>query len=334
MTRFGQLLREARSALAGKLDCHGATHLAMTKKIPAPAMPNPAAPFCTRAFKPKQAAGFTLLELLTVVALLATVSLVAWSTYTDVDRRAADELAHAELLKLARALQRFHNDTGFWPGEGPFRVVENCDTPASGSLTLSSAEAEAVDFPRQKAWFDSAVNLTLLFSPPTLCAGHPLAFLARWNPEAHRGWNGPYLPLAVRHWVEVSDTNDGENAFITCRTSGANCKLKNVPALGAGATFGRQGRTRQECNGGLDDCFLGWSSLPKSASFSDIDGDGADDTTGYNPAQHSFARHPRPLAFYRTPRPRVVYWGADGYYDGENPADICHANGDDLVVCL
>jgi hypothetical protein len=72
-----------------------------------------------------------------------------------------------------------------------------------------------------------------------------------------------------------------------------------------------------------------------------MNGDGADDSTGYSAATHAFARHARPFIFLLNP-PRVVYWGADGRYGGNAAPDDnpCLPNADDPdgrddhVICL
>jgi prepilin-type N-terminal cleavage/methylation domain-containing protein len=307
---------------------------------------------------PVSSHGFTLIELLLVCAILASLSYLAWGAYIDVDRRAADELAQADLLKLAGALQRFHDDTGYWPGEGPFRMaVEGCANLKDGAIDPdyvgpdpaaavgSAAAGDSSDLARRGLWFASPANFTLLFEAPRLCAEHPLAALASWNPETRRGWRGPYLPLANRHWVDVWATLGESNP--------AGGKLENLPSFGTGPVFPPGGGGNlAPCNRGLEDCFLGWRSLPKP-----IDG-GASvaDNMGYLPESHELARHARPFLFFlmapsedptdpsKPPRrlPRVVYWGADGRYGGTNPIAPClpHAadpdgdGRDDRVICL
>lgn len=236
--------------------------------------------------------GFTLIELLTVCAILAAIAYVAWGAYVGVDHRVEDELAHAELMRLGTALQRFHGDTGYWPGQGPFRPAGGSCDPAVGGL---------IDLPGNAVWFNSAANLHLLFERPSLCAAHPLAHLENWNAESRRGWNGPYLPLAVRHWVDIDANVD-------------------VPAFGMGPSFGPPPVT--------------WRTLPRN-------------TPGYEAARHELRVHARPFIFLLDP-PRVVYWGPDGRYGGENigdsanniPAAPCLPNAsdpdgvDDIVICL
>ncbi|MDR2164934.1 MAG: prepilin-type N-terminal cleavage/methylation domain-containing protein [Zoogloeaceae bacterium] len=268
--------------------------------------------------------GFTLIELLVVCAILAAFSFLTWGAYADVDRRAEDELARTALLRLADALRRFHNDTGYWPGEGPFRLenAPNCPLP-DGTIDSSSSDTAGLidkdwrptgaafkDIDEQRRWFCAPANLALLFEPPLLVAGKPLSHLQSWNPQTQRGWHGPYLPLSHRHWADVGASermNEGGMA-------------RDVPAFAAGPGFPPLGD------------FLKWRSLPSAAA-------------GYEANRHDFRSHPRPLAFLlKTPGgdtlPRVVYWGADGRFGGTNEDDPCLPNAvepdgkDDLALCL
>jgi prepilin-type N-terminal cleavage/methylation domain-containing protein len=291
-----------------------------------------------------QDSGFTLIELMLVCLVLAAVSYVAWGAYIGVDRRAEDQLARPELLKLATALQRFHQDTGYWPGEGPFQHADggDCATSPGGivNASLPPLSGDGADPNTGKDWLRSPANFWLLFERPTLCATHPLAGLARWDATARRGWNGPYLPLAVRHWVDAWPAL-AESANGTEGVAPAGKPLLDLPSFGVGPALPPEGEDHAGCAGNA--CFLGWRGLPRS-------------TTGYAPAAHDFARHARPFLFLLeapvgNPRgtrvPRVIYWGADGRFGGTghddaDPAatDPClpnasHPDGkDDLVICL
>jgi hypothetical protein len=265
--------------------------------------------------------------LLVTCAILAALAYVAWGAYAHVDRRAEDTLARAELLRLAEALRRFHDDTGYWPGEGPFRLAgADCAIADGGRGGGVSREAIYALAPNQEAWFASPANLFLLFERPPLCGAHPLNRLAAWDAESRRGWNGPYLPLASRMWMSARQKLAGE--------SGASA-IVDLPAFGAGPKFPPE--TSADCVADADGCLtfadLGWRVLPASA-------------TGYDPARHELAQHARPFFFLLatgTPgqqAPRAIYWGADGRYGGTSSDDPCKPNAneedgkDDQVICI
>ncbi|MDR1889599.1 MAG: prepilin-type N-terminal cleavage/methylation domain-containing protein [Zoogloeaceae bacterium] len=249
--------------------------------------------------------GFTLLELLLVCVLLAAISMLAFGAYANVDRQAENELAKTQALTLASALKRFHDDTGYWPGEGPFRGVEEggCD-----AASVASGNGGAIDLATD--WVNSPANMSLLFERPQLCEKHPLAALKTWEPDTGRGWRGPYLPLLHRRLVDAAAWDDNTMDWL----SNSTVVVKNMPAFGAGPAFAPDG------------AFWRWRSLP----------DGSD---SYDRSRHEFREHARPLLFLLDP-PRVVYWGADGEYDGTVAVDDsdknerCAGRGDDWVACL
>jgi len=285
-------------------------------------------------------AGFTLVELLVVCAILVAVSYLAWGAYSGVDVRAKEDLARAQLLKLAEALTRFHADTGYWPGQGPWRLVSDGGAVLDSTVNTTDLQGAAT----ASQWYGSPANLTLLFDRPSLDPNHPLAHLASWNPATRRGWNGPYLPLANRLFVDVWP-NLGED------DPGGTDRLYNLPAFGAGIEYPPAGTGYNTCASAVSGCFLGWRAIPKPATVFDGDGDGADDATGYAPGKHELAHHARPFVFLleappippeTDPRivPRVVYWGTDGRYGGTNadapclPAATDPEGVDDVVICL
>ena len=122
--------------------------------------------------------GFTLLELLVVVAVLAVVAGGVIVNLDDVEASVSVDLAQREIAELRQAILRFRKDTGYLPKQGPFDLVSR-----SGVV---SADA---------TWFDCPANLTQLLRNPLLAAdGSSLHPLSAWDPDARRGWNGPYLP--------------------------------------------------------------------------------------------------------------------------------------------
>jgi len=286
----------------------------------------------------RQQAGFSLIELLVVCAVVAAVSYVAWGAYADVDRQAEDKLARAQLLQLAEALKRFHADTGYWPGEGPWRLVSEGGAVVDASVSLSDIENNTTF--TKADWFSSPANMTLLYERPELDPAHPLARLATWDAEAHRGWHGPYLPIASRMFVDVwPQIGEADPA--------GNVRFANVPAFGVGPLFRRVRTAWATCEGTTNDCFLGWHSMKRPAIYTP-DSKGYDTTTGYHPDKHQYDRHARPFLFLLEARnpvekwPRVVYFGADGRYGGTNDAEPCQPNAtdpehdgdDDVVICL
>ncbi|MDR0843433.1 MAG: prepilin-type N-terminal cleavage/methylation domain-containing protein, partial [Acidobacteriota bacterium] len=66
------------------------------------------------------AAGFTMLELLVTVSILAATAVIAVGTYAGVHRQTDELLVRVEMQEIAKAIQRFRQDTGYYPKTGPF----------------------------------------------------------------------------------------------------------------------------------------------------------------------------------------------------------------------
>lgn len=296
--------------------------------------------------------GFSLIELLVVCSILATLAYIAWGGYGSAQQGAEDEIAQAELRRLADALKRFKADTGYYPGQGPFALATvgtaetangsgfDC-TPAGGILRSWAAPNSDTD---RDDWFKSPANLALLFEAPALCANHPLAHLNRWNPDTRRGWNGPYLDLGSRKWVDHGVDFNADSANNTGAAAGApygngtpvaGSKVLDVPAFGNGTRFRAAGPAWATCSTQSHStpgstCMLGWRVLPRESS-------------GYDATVHELAAHARPFTVFGladNDHPRVIYFGRDGRYGGRNLADACLPNLasseglDDIVLCL
>ncbi len=79
-----------------------------------------------------RAKGFTLVELLIVVILIAVLASIAVPKVGDRWRFASEYRWKAQLNLRRNAIERFHSDTGLWPA-------------AFGDVTLGSAPATGLD---------------------------------------------------------------------------------------------------------------------------------------------------------------------------------------------
>jgi len=61
--------------------------------------------------------GFTLIEMLVVMAIMATLLAIAAPRYFDSMERAKETALRSDLRILREALDKFHADTGTWPRE-------------------------------------------------------------------------------------------------------------------------------------------------------------------------------------------------------------------------
>ncbi|RMG16940.1 MAG: prepilin-type N-terminal cleavage/methylation domain-containing protein [Planctomycetota bacterium] len=154
--------------------------------------------------------GFTLLELLVVVAIVAVVAGgVVLALGGEVEERARGDLVLHELTQLRRAVLRFQRDTGHLPRRGPFALTSD---PTPGAVVLG-ADPDAAE------WFASPANMAQLLENPLrppqefagmLAAPSPADLpLGVWNPDARRGWRGPYLHREGSRSVPAGDDLTG-----------------------------------------------------------------------------------------------------------------------------
>lgn len=143
--------------------------------------------------------GFTLLELVIVIAILATIAGGVVASMDGVEDQAASQLVRHELATLREAVLAFRRDTGHLPKQGPFakrlNVVRGSDDPAS---------------------FDHPANWSQLYDNPILKDASTGAYLdpiGQWNPDTRRGWNGPYLARGAEGRVLVPGFDPGALAW-------------------------------------------------------------------------------------------------------------------------
>ncbi|HNQ04053.1 MAG TPA: prepilin-type N-terminal cleavage/methylation domain-containing protein [Thiobacillaceae bacterium] len=306
-------------------------------------MPITLRPIIGRHHQEFRVRGFTLVELLVVTAVLATLAFMAYGSLWDVQARAQEDAAQAQATQVSRALLQFFRDTGYWPGQGPFALssagtattetspgsgLYTCAPPGGGIIGVVRESLPEPDDAMRDAWFASPANLLQLFETPALCQNHPLAHLNRWDPVAQRGWRGPYLPRAMRHQVSLGDDLDEATGL---GSTVVGMRLEDVPGVGAGAPWPGADASWWRCTSPADsNCMLLWRAVRA-------------DMPGYVEAKHLFAAHPRPLLHFGLTNgdvPRLVHAGPDGRYGGVNISDPCLPNvlnndgQDDRVICL
>lgn len=146
--------------------------------------------FLTKNFKLKTSqTGFTLMELLTVITLLAIVATTAIISYDGTKDQGRYDVAKFEMNQIRKALIQFRQDSGTnsFPTQGSY----DCTDAANGNNTNVNPNIE-VQLPTEAgitdaekiAWCQHPANFWMLFEDP-LDNG--------WNIDTKRGWNGPYL---------------------------------------------------------------------------------------------------------------------------------------------
>jgi len=243
--------------------------------------------------------GFTLLELLVVVALMAIVATVALVANEGVQDEAAVDATKYEMAELRKALLQFRRDTGVFPGNGAYA----CQAPSDEFEYPAFVTANHLD------WCQSPANFWMLYSCPLkddvdtpVDEGSP----CKWNPDTKRGWNGPYLSKSGPGYVDVgliaeSDAGSELTGTLLQNVRGVADKFSHPPVeVGANE-------------------YLAWRLSPEAAAegksgrpyvLFDLDGDDA----------------------------RIISMGPDGLYNGpgSSACDPLIINGKslDLVLCL
>lgn len=127
----------------------------------------------------KKQQGFTLLELLVVVSVLATLAGITAVAMDGYEQDSQEQLVQTEMKRIASAIYRFKEDTGYFPEEGIFTKTN-----------ASNAEKSGFEW---------------LFFRPDDKYGNPVL----WNINTGKGWNGPYLELeSSSNLASAVDPND------------------------------------------------------------------------------------------------------------------------------
>lgn len=74
--------------------------------------------------------GFTLVELLIVIIVIAVLAAVSVPKFANRGQVAKESVVRADLKNLRQAIERFHADTGLWPAE--LAHLDDLTAPASG----------------------------------------------------------------------------------------------------------------------------------------------------------------------------------------------------------
>lgn len=86
-------------------------------------------PFSLNALRARKAGGFTLIELMIVVAVIAVLASIAYPSYTAQVRKSKRAAAKAEMVEYAQRAERQHTLNNSYAG---FRFAEN------NSVTIAS----------------------------------------------------------------------------------------------------------------------------------------------------------------------------------------------------
>jgi prepilin-type N-terminal cleavage/methylation domain-containing protein len=136
----------------------------------------------------KHESGFTLLELLLVIALLSVTAGIMVQGYEGVQDQGRYDATRFEMAELRKALLQFRRDSGSndFPGQGIYECTDAAnDNPAGVNPDMVFPEEAGITDAKKIAWCQSPANFWMLFAQPG--SGFD------WNFDTHRGWHGPYL---------------------------------------------------------------------------------------------------------------------------------------------
>lgn len=226
--------------------------------------------------------GMTLLEILVVVTILAAVSFIGTVAFDNTYDVTHVRIAHSEMQEIAKAIKQFKADTGYYPGQGPFALLEDTsggglvcadDAPTSKgaiSNTSSFSSYSPSNETELTTWFESPANLIQLFQAPEICTEHPFANAVTldgntitWNVVTGRGWRGPYL---TRHLEFVDIGDDLQTDGTGDPFSVSPDRLEYVRAIADPfkhypVTPGSSSRCKEEDNNN-EPCLMDWWPLP------------------------------------------------------------------------
>ena len=80
-----------------------------------------------------QKKGFTLVELLVTISIIAILSAIGLVLYSTVLKQGRDSKRQSDLKSIQLALEQYVNDQGFYPAPSPSSL-----TPGTGALTTST----------------------------------------------------------------------------------------------------------------------------------------------------------------------------------------------------
>ena len=147
--------------------------------------------------------GFTLLELLLVLSLLAMLATLAVSSMEHTGEAVTDPIARAEMQAIRQALLQFKQDTGYLPNAGEYacaNIIQAVNKP--------HVDASSWDAPSWSVWCAHPANFWMLFEKPDVKE----STVENWNPDTARGWRGPYLTQVGDGWLDLPKGYPDANA--------------------------------------------------------------------------------------------------------------------------
>lgn len=181
-------------------------------------------------------AGFTLLELLAVIALLSILSAAALVSFDGTDEQARLDVTKQEIAELRKALLQFRRDNRELP----------CREYRVGKYQPDEVEMTELIFPDTTGWTSVNYANWCENTEELLQEDNALSMLNRfpfgdietnkdllWNADTKLGWNGPYISQegltdAWGNGYRLLDTELDYSQAYRCRADGTNYYVDGV----------------------------------------------------------------------------------------------------------
>ncbi len=196
-----------------------------------------------KGFVPRNEAGFTILELLIVVAILAVVAGSMMLKQGDTTEKAKVSMAISEMNNIKKALLQYRLDMR--------------------DFSLVSQNGPA-DF---KALYEDPRT-----TPP----------VPPWNPDIGRGWRGPYLTALGEGHTDIGDSlqNNGTGSPEIVVTAQVKNIRSVADTFTANPVLPNSSYIPCVENAGNTNCLFDWRTLADDSDTDDNDGDKAHDRHG------------------------------------------------------
>ena len=154
----------------------------------------------------------TLVELMLVVSILAILSSVVIASWDGLIEKTSKKLTHIEMNNIRQAIVKFKLNTGYYPGQGPFKSAENnadnakatifkTTNPVGNNIILSPTSNDFSNNIEREQWMLSYANLYQLAIQPKDKSGDDIL---PYDIDSQHGWNGPYIATSVFNLISIT----------------------------------------------------------------------------------------------------------------------------------
>ena len=174
--------------------------------------------------------GFTLVEVLVVIAIISILSGVIYASFGDARENSRDKVRKTELKELALAIELYKSQFGFYPAEGRCGgpLIGPNDTPLTANWDGQAAWTGPG--PHSASWGNACNEYILGLAPDFI---DTLSTDPNQENEDNVGFMYRVSPMGDRYKLLILDTVESdtitsfENEFVRCPSAiaGSPCQL-------------------------------------------------------------------------------------------------------------